>query len=195
MSKTSKNLSSVISYVLVLLLIVGVIGIANYFTNGFTSDFTTFYVSVNGQDVLSETGGYVLTEEEETTIDVKYVFEKFSDEQRGYTFTIAANTAADKDFTFTVDGKAHRFSEEKDLTKGFIISQTETSFTIKPRGNVEEILGITCGGKAEVGSAAKRTDLFVLTVYSYNGKAQISILFTVPYVANGIILDKEEIIF
>lgn len=194
--KTSKSISDVLAYILVLLLIVGVIGIVSFFTGGFTSDFKTFYVVIDGKDVLSDTNGYVLTEEKETIIDVKYVFGKFNNEQHGYTFSISANTAADKDFVFTVDGKTHRFSEETDLTKGFIVEQSETSFTIKPKGNVEKILTERYGGKdVVVGSAAKRSDLFVLTVYSYNCESQISVYFTVPYTASGITLDKEEIVF
>lgn len=56
MSKqTGKTVGKVIAYILVLLAVVGVVGVIIRFTGGFTSDFKTFYVSVDGKDVLTDT--------------------------------------------------------------------------------------------------------------------------------------------
>ena len=42
----------IITYVLIVLLLVGGVGFVAYFTNGFTDGFKSFYVSVNGENVL-----------------------------------------------------------------------------------------------------------------------------------------------
>ena len=49
---TKSKIGQVVSYIAILLVIVAVIGVFAYFTNGFTTDFKTFYVSVNGKDVM-----------------------------------------------------------------------------------------------------------------------------------------------
>lgn len=194
--KHKNNVISIISYFFVVLFFVGIIGIASYFTNGFTSDFKTFYIKVNGETLLEDTRGYTTSNVSAMEIDVKYVFGKFSNEQRGYTFTIAANTATDKDFTFTVDGEAHRFSEETDLTKGFFVEQSDEALVITPKGNVADILGYVYEGK-EIGDCEIKdyADMFVVTIYSYNGESQISVYFSVPKTVSDVTLDKEEIVF
>ena len=73
----------IISIVLIILLIGTAIGVIAYFTNGFTGEFKTFYVTVNGKDVLSSATGYMMSESEPLTVDVKYTFaERSFDEIR-----------------------------------------------------------------------------------------------------------------
>lgn len=71
---TKSKIGQVVSYIVILLVIVAVIGVFAYFTNGFTSDFKTFYVSVNGKDVMTTANGYVVTPQEPLSVDVKYTF-------------------------------------------------------------------------------------------------------------------------
>ena len=47
--QTGNAVAKVIGYILLVLVVVGVIGVIVYFTGGFTSDFKTFYVSVDGK--------------------------------------------------------------------------------------------------------------------------------------------------
>ena len=61
---TKSKIGQVVSYIAILLVIVAVIGVFAYFTNGFTTDFKTFYVSVNGKDVMTSQNGYVVTPSE-----------------------------------------------------------------------------------------------------------------------------------
>ena len=68
------NVGRIVSYILILMVIVATIGVFAYFTNGFTSDFKTFYVSVNGKDVMTSQGGFVATTNEPLAVDVKYTF-------------------------------------------------------------------------------------------------------------------------
>lgn len=194
--KNFNTIAKVISYLLIVLALVAVVGAIVYFTNGFTSDFKTFYVAVDGKDVLTNTGGYEFTPDKETVVDVKYTFDKINSDIGGYSLKIAGNADKEHDFSFTVDGETHYFSEEKDLSKGFDIVQSENSFTIKPKGNLDVILANVYDGK-EVSECGPMTyeDMFVLTVISYNEEAKISLKFTVPYSIKSITLDKEVSVF
>lgn len=196
MNRKSSKVISILSYLLIVILIVGVCGVIAYFTNGFTSDFKTFYIAVDGKDVLTNTGGYVLTTDKETVVDVKYTFDKINSDISGYSIKISANADTEHDFAFTVDGESHMFSEEKDLSKGFVIEKSENSFTIKPKGDVNAILAAVYEGQefSEVGNVVY-DDMFALTVTSYNEEAKIVLKFTVPYGIIGITLDKEVIVF
>lgn len=196
MNRKSSKVISILSYLLIVILIVGVCGVIAYFTNGFTSDFKTFYIAVDGKDVLTNTGGYVLTTDKETVVDVKYTFDKINSDIGGYSIKISANADKEHDFAFTVDEESRMFSEEKDLSKGFVIEESENSFTIKPKGDVNAILAAVYEGQkfSEVGNVVY-DDMFALTVTSYNGEAKIVLKFTVPYGIMGITLDKEVIAF
>lgn len=196
MNRKSSKIISIMSYLLIVVVLVGVCGLIAYFTNGFTSDFKTFYVTVDGKDVLTNTGGYELSSDEAMAVDVKYTFDKINSDISGYSLKVSANTDKEHDFTFTVDGETHNFSEEKDLSKGFEIVQTENSFTIKPKGDLDVILANVYEGQ-EVSPCGENTfeDMFVLTVISYNEEAKITLKFTVPYGIKKITFDKEVIVF
>ena len=187
-----------ISYIVLLLAVVAVVGVFAKFTDGFTGDFKTFYVSVEGNDVLTSAGGYTVTEEKPLKVNVKYVFGALTkDEPKGYTVTIAPNkTDESKNFTFTAGGEICAFFDKADLTDGFIIEKGEKSFTLTPKG----------GTLTEVLSAIYQTpvsdcenfgygDTFTLTVTSFNGEASVKLHFSLAGMVTKIILDKEAIEF
>ena len=70
MTKTTK----IITYIAIVLAVITVIGVVAHFTNGFTSDFKTFYVTVDGKDVMTSAGGYRVTTSKPLEVDVKYTF-------------------------------------------------------------------------------------------------------------------------
>lgn len=101
------NVGRIVSYILILMVIVATIGVFAYFTNGFTSDFKTFYVSINGKDVMTSQGGFVATTKEPLAVDVKYTFGALNkDENKGYSVKIVPNKIENSDFTYTVDGES-----------------------------------------------------------------------------------------
>ena len=165
---TKSKIGQVVSYIVILLVIVAVIGVFAYFTNGFTTDFKTFYVSVNGKDVMTSGDGYVVTPSEPLKVDVKYTFAFNKNETKGFSVKIVPNKT-DEDFDFSVDGETRFFGDEKDLTNGFVIEKQEKSFTIVPKGGTPlEILKavypeseVTCENKGY-------NDMFTVIVTSYN---------------------------
>ena len=136
--QTGKTVGKVIAYILVLLVVAGVIAVIVRFTGGFTSDFKTFYVSVDGKDILTSAGGYEITNEKPLTVDVKYTFGSAGGDVSGYSVKVVPHAVEGKDFDFTLDDQVYSFQAETDLTAGFDIAREETSFTITPKGGVTE---------------------------------------------------------
>lgn len=192
---TKSKIGQVVSYIVILLVIVAVIGVFAYFTNGFTSDFKTFYVSVNGKDVMTTANGYVITPQEPLSVDVKYTFAFNQSETKGYSVKIVPNKT-DEDFDFSVDGEPHRFGDEKDLSNGFIIDKQEKSFTVAPKsGSLQEVLQAIYPENEIVCENKGYNDMFTLIITSYNGESSVKLNFALERRVTGITFDREVIEF
>ena len=192
---TKTKIGQVVSYIVILLVIVAVIGVFAYFTNGFTSDFKTFYVSVNGKDVMTSSSGYVITPQEPLSVDVKYTFAFNQSETKRYSVKIVPNKT-DENFDFSVDGETHYFGDEKDLSNGFIIDKQEKSFTVTPKGSTPLEILQAIYPESEVSCESKGyNDMFTLIITSYNGEASVKLNFALERRVTGITFDKEVILF
>ena len=192
---TKTKIGQVVSYIVILLVIVAVIGVFAYFTNGFTSDFKTFYVSVNGKDVMTSSSGYVITPQEPLSVDVKYTFAFNQSETKGYSVKIVPNKT-DENFDFSVDGETHYFGDEKDLSNGFVIDKQEKSFTVTPKGSTPLEILKAIYPESEVSCENKGyNDMFTLIITSYNGEASVKLNFALERRVTGITFDKEVIEF
>lgn len=192
---TKTKIGQVVSYIVILLVIVAVIGVFAYFTNGFTSDFKTFYVSVNGKDVMTSSSGYVITPQEPLSVDVKYTFAFNQSETKGYSVKIVPNKT-DEDFDFSVDGETHYFGDEKDLSNGFVIDKQEKSFTVTPKGGTPLEILQAIYPESEVSCESKGyNDMFTVIVTSYNGESSVKLNFALERRVTGITFDKEVIEF
>ena len=194
--QTGKTVGKVIAYILVLLVVAGVIAVIVRFTGGFTSDFKTFYVSVDGKDVLTSAGGYEVTNEKPLTVDVKYTFGSAGGDVSGYSVKVVPHAVEGKDFDFTLDDQVYSFQAETDLTAGVDIAREETSFTITPKGGVTEVLRAVYPNN-EIGDCSDKgyEDMYALIVTSYNGKASVTLYFSVLQEVAGVTLDQEVIEF
>ena len=195
-AKITDTMIKVISYTLVFLVLAGVIGVVAYFTGGFTSGFKTFYLSIDGKDVLTSASGYSVDSENPLVVDVKYVFDFVSEEKTGYSVKVVPNASAGEDFEFTVDGQKQSFKAQKDLTAGFHIEYGEDSFTLTPIGNLDEIIQAVYP-TSEIGGCdiPGYDNMFALIVTSYDGSASVTVYFCCPDKATGVELDKESITF
>ena len=194
---TKSKIGQVVSYIVILLVIVAVIGVFAHFTNGFTSDFKTFYVSVDGKDVMISGNGYVISENEPLSVDVKYTFGSFNkNETKDYSVKIIPNKIENSDFTYTVDGESKSFQLETDLTAAFEIDKGEKSFTVKPKGkSLTEVLTAFYGTEVTDCENKGYTDMFTIIVTSYNGEASVKLNFTIAGKVGGVVLDREVIVF
>lgn len=193
MTKTTK----IITYIAIVLAVITVIGVVAHFTNGFTSDFKTFYVTVDGKDVMTSAGGYRVTTSKPLEVDVKYTFGALNNKvDKGYSLKIIPNNIPDKDFTYTVDGEMKYFQSETDLSDGFEIDKGEKSFKIKPKGEtIVEVLSAVYGKEVTDCENKGYTDMFTIIVTSYNGEASVKLDFSLAIRVAGITLDKEAILF
>ena len=193
MTKTTK----IITYIAIVLAVITVIGVVAHFTNGFTSDFKTFYVTVDGKDVMTSAGGYRVTTSKPLEVDVKYTFGALNNKvDKGYSLKIIPNNIPDKDFTYTVDGEMKYFQSETDLSDGFEINKGEKSFRIKPKGEtISEVLSAVYGKSITDCESKGYTDMFTIIVTSYNGEASVKLNFSLAIRVAGITLDKEAILF
>ena len=193
MTKTTK----IITYIAIVLAVITVIGVVAHFTNGFTSDFKTFYVTVDGKDVMTSAGGYRVTTSKPLEVDVKYTFGALNNKvDKGYSLKIIPNNIPDKDFTYTVDGEMKYFQSETDLSDGFEIDKGGKSFRIKPKGEtIAEILSAVYGKEITDCENKGYTDMFTIIVTSYNGEASVKLDFSLAIRVAGITLDKEAILF
>ena len=194
---TKSKIGQVVSYIVIVLVIVAVIGVFAHFTNGFTSDFKTFYVSVDGKDVMISGNGYVISENEPLSVDVKYTFGSFNkNETKDYSVKIIPNKIENSDFTYTVDGESKSFQLETDLTAAFEINKGEKSFTVKPKGkSLTEVLTVFYGTEVTDCENKGYTDMFTIIVTSYNGEASVKLNFTIAGKVVGVVLDREVIVF
>ena len=188
--------SKIIIYALIILALIGILGFIIYFTGGFTTDFTGFYATVDGKDVLSTGNGFRMKENDPLEVEVKYVFASPNDDAKGYTVKVVPNAIDGKDFDFSLNGDKYSYQSEQDLTAGFDIKQEDDSFTIAPKGNLTEILSTVYPNDTSGACEDKGYEnMFTLVVTSYNGKAEIRINFTVVESIRGVILDQEVIEF
>ena len=187
-----------LAYVGALLVLIVLVGVAARFTNGFTDDFKTFYLKVEDKEIMSSSGGYEITRAKPMQVEVKYTFSFATDENKGYNVKIVPNAAdKSKDFSFTVNGENRQFQAETDLTDGFEIEKSESSFKVTPKGeNLTGVLQTIYPGldTAQIEEKAYN-DMFALVVSSYNEKSSVTIYFTLSSKVTGIRLDKEAIVF
>jgi len=193
---TTKKWVTVVIYVAIILALVGICGFIAYFTSGFTTDFASFYVTVDGEDVLSTGSNFQVRHDDPMHVEVKYVFASEDDHAGGYSVKVVPNVVKDKDFDFRLNGDVYSFQAEKDLTAGFTIEQEENSFTLTPKGDITAILSAVYPGyNVEDCSDKGYENMFTLIVTSYNGEASIRVNFTVTEDIEGVIIDKEVIEF
>ena len=187
----------ILSYALLGLLVVGVIGFVAYFTNGFKSDFKTFYITVDGKDIMESDGGYKVSKGKPLEIKVKYVFSAGSNQKKEYSVKVVPNIIDGRDFTFSDEKEEKSFQSVEDVTSGFDIKKTENGFTVSPKGNaLEEVLkSVYPNGKFDNVNEKGYENMFTIVVTSYDGKANVKLNFSLSSKVSGVTLDKEGILF
>lgn len=194
--QTGKTAVKIVAVILAVLVLAGVVGVIVRFTGGFTSDFKTFYVTVDGKDVMSSAGGFDATPEKPLKVDVKYAFNSLGGDISGYSVKVVPHAVEGKDFDFTLDGQAYSFQAETNLTGGFDIEYGEESFTVTPKGGVDDVLkGVYPNN--EIGDCEGKgyADMYSLVITSYNGEASVIVHFSAYEEVCEITLDKEVIVF
>ena len=195
-SKAKMTAGKIISLAVVLLLIIAAVGFAAYFSNGFTSEFKTFYVECNGEKILNDKDYYEMSANEEYCFDVKYLFDVGSKENKlGYHVKILPHTTKETNFDFMADGKTYNYGAEGELTKAFEIEQADEYFTLKAP-TVKGVLETLYPNKTIIVPDLKsKTPYFALVVSSEDYSAEITIAFASVIAVTGVTLDPDHIVF
>ena len=192
-----KGIISFIVTLLVIGLIGGIIAITYKYTDGFSSDFKTFYLVHDGKEILTPETKAAYVGGKKYKYEVKYVFENGKDEKKGFTVKVLPNT--EKDFEYTVAESKYRYSALKDITSAFDIKLTDDSFEINIPENfgIKDVVKYMHGGQNVTMDASDISYPFKLEVTSYNGAATYIILFNTVSTTGvtGVTLDTTEIVF
>lgn len=185
----------IITYVVVALLLIAVVGLVAFFTNGFTSEFATFFLKVNGDFVTGDAVNYCTSTINPLNVETLYTFEPAeTEENRGYIIDIKVNENIS--FNFAVDGEMHSSRDDIDWTLAFDITETDKGFTLTPKSNyLGDILALVCGGEnAEYSIPDNVPNMFCLHVYSYDESACINVYFSVSAEIYSVSLDVTEVV-
>ena len=192
--RSSGNIFSFLTAILVIAVIVLGGSFLYKFTNGFNEELKTFYVTINDKEVMSSANGYTVSPKTGLTVKVKYALKAPENTDKQYSVKITSNYDKENNFDFIVDGKTYSFGTGEDYTKGFDITYGKDYFILKPKGYINDILHAVYPDK-EISDCANKEfeNMFTLTVYSYNGESSVMVLFTIKHTITGISLDKEEV--
>ncbi len=197
MKKKNEQFIKTISYVLLLLLILAVVGFFMLFTNGFTTGFKSFYATVDNKMIVDFAGGFELSSRSPLVVDVDYLFGSFSEENTSFSFSVVANKSS-KDFTFYVDGAECKFFDETDLANAFDIEVSEQKLSVT--SNCNDMLEVLQKAHPESICELDANDIdydneyFTLVIYSYDKTSEIKISFSLFFQASSVVIDKEEIL-
>lgn len=170
---------SVAKFIVLVALLVGLIGIAMYF-----SGYTMF--AQVGEDIIFDSGsGYTVSSTTPLKVDLGYTFD-FGGEKdmSGYSVMVVPNAIAGNDFTYKLGETEKSYQAIPDLTKGFIIEKEDTYFTIKSKGCLGTILtNVHLEELMEDASSLSHNhngdydNMYTLIVYSNDGEASVKIHF------------------
>ncbi|MBO5927834.1 MAG: hypothetical protein J6Q32_03175 [Clostridia bacterium] len=183
-SYRSNTIFSMIVSLLLIFAVIGSISIFYKYSDGFESEFKSFYVEVDGETITSEKKGFVLSKYEPFEVNVGYLFSSIDDDKTGYTFTIEPNVDSKTDFYYIVANNKIYFSELRDYSKCFDIELKDDSFTIRPLGplssteSYSSLFSSLYDGKSVSCDFQPYEDMFCLKVYSANEKSSVQIYFT-----------------
>ena len=124
--KKQMNVGKTIAVIVCALLLVLAVGSIAFFTNGFTSDFKTFYVESDGKRMLSDYDNYIMKQDAENKFVVKYTFGAVNKDISGYTLKIVPNVLHDNDFDFTATERYTVSAQRKISQKALLLPKTKT---------------------------------------------------------------------
>ena len=181
----------VITYIAVVLILVGIVGLIIGFTPRGNS---AFCVEADGQ-IFSESGEYVL-KKGENRFEVMYVGSDGKTSYGGYKLSVLPDSS--NDVCLSVDGEDVKLSSIGDFSAGFDIGYDQTGFTLSYDGSpIEEILSRIAGGRpvAMDGNTDIDNTFIKLVISSSDGRAVIEIALYLGVPVTGAELDKQSMTF
>lgn len=193
MAKRFKSKIRFLLWFLILLLLFGAI-VGFVVSRNDTVKVDKFSVSVNGNIVTSDSGGYFANKDNPLLVNVLY-----PSTTQNTTYEYSLKCVADNDFEYFVDYEKHMYSDLLlNVYDFFDISLTEEGLLIVPKDNDIEGLLNVCYPSREIYVSETAVDyskdLFALTIKSSSGEV-IVVGFGLKPTIKGILLDKNEVVF
>lgn len=200
-----KRTSRVISYLLVVLLLLGIVGACAYLLtkpNG-------IYLRYDGKIVTDKTSGIVIPYKATATFKIENSEDWGAYSVIDCTVKIVPNADESHDFDFTVgdDSRPAAFTKEKDLTGAFVENYNGKGIPVSENGeftilcsykSVSEILQAVYGEKeihAEADGNLLEYPYIAIKVTSPDGKQTLTVPLLLYGVVTGIELNPSEVIF
>lgn len=197
MSKRSNKIASALSYFVIIMLVIAVIGGLYYFTNGLTTDFKAFYLRINDKDVLTNNEVVFLRSDKPLKVETKYVLGFFNKDLTGYTYEIKANSEAN--FSYTVNGTYYDFDGDGvDYTTVFDVEENEKDFSLNVKADtISGLLSIIYPDAEIVVSDDfdANKPLFLLTVYSVKKTSSVTVGLKLAHYVSGVNLSESVLVF
>lgn len=127
MREKNTNLVNLIVGLLSILFLVAFVGFIFKFTNGFNEDLKTFYIEHNGKQIVATDSQMMFDTEIEYRFDCKYISNL---DNNTFNLKVVPNVTEETDFSYTVDGKSHKWSEVEDLTSCFNLNKQANYFIV-----------------------------------------------------------------
>lgn len=127
MSKKYNNATNIIVAILSILLVVAIVGFVFKFTNGLNEDLKTFYIEHNGKQIVATDSKMTFDTESEHRFDCKYIS---NPDDNTFNLKVVPNVTEETDFSYTVDGESHKWSEVEDLTSCFNLDKQANYFIV-----------------------------------------------------------------
>ena len=190
---TINTIGKIITYILVVLLILGIAGGISYFV--LRKQGITYYVEYGGEKYLADSDGgslYLPPSDKPQTFAVK----SLTGGEVNFDVKITSNSA--NNFTFVYDGEPHKFygtdEEQNDYSEVFGVEKSADGFTLSIPENftVEKVIETKYGGDIEIqGDLNHNLCYFVITVSV--DKTTVNLWFN--FTELTITLDPPSIIF
>ena len=193
-SRAGNAVGKVLTYILVVLLVLGVAGMIAYFT--LRSQGVTYYVEFDGKRYFGNTDGGSLS----LPTDATYAFSVKSLTGNEVNFDVKVVSNVSNNFDFTVDGVYKQFysttAENNDYSEIFGLQKDKGGFTLTvPDGfSVKEAVEIKYGGNVEFGAELENDKAyFVISVTAEESAVNLWFAFDVD--VEGITLNPPSITF
>lgn len=184
----------VLTYILVVLLLLGIVGGVAYFF--MRSQGVTYYVEYSDTQYLANSdGGSIGLRTGETH---EFSVKSLTGEEVNYSVKVISNEA--NNFSFSIGDELHRFYEGNDANDDysslFGLQKSADGFTITIPNNVtvESIVSEKFGGEIELLSELSDEYSYFVVVVS-SGDSVVNLWFTLDGNVTGITLDTTHIIF
>ncbi len=195
MAKKQARSRNIVAIIVLVLLLIAVLGLVAYFTNGFKSNFNSLYIKVDGKVVTKDSADHYVSIAQPLFVETNYAIDFNEEEQADYIVDIKANKNVS--FTYSVDEQQHAFNNDADWNTVFDIKHVENGFYLSPKADaLDALLGMLHeSGNIDFSLPDEVANIFCMTISNLDGSIQHNIYFSLAHLRTSVVLDKTELIF